>query len=44
MGWQDITLAEETKIPKGSHQNHLDNIFDSQSVVHKEFLPMRKKQ
>jgi hypothetical protein len=35
-------LAEETEIPKVLHQDHVDNFFDSQGVVHKEFLPEGK--
>jgi hypothetical protein len=35
-------LAEETGIPKVPHQDHVDNFFDSQGVVHKEFLPEGK--
>jgi len=43
MGWQNITLAKETKIPKVPHQDHIDNFFDSQGVVHKEFVPEKNK-
>jgi hypothetical protein len=32
-------LAEETEIPQVPHQDHVDNFFDSQGVVHKEFVP-----
>jgi len=35
-------LAEETEIPKVPHQDLVDNFFDSQGVVHKEFLPEGK--
>jgi len=35
-------LAEETEIPKVPHQDHVDNFFDSQGVVHKEFVPVGK--
>jgi len=35
-------LAEETEIPKVQHQYHVDNFFDSQGVVHKEFVPEGK--
>jgi hypothetical protein len=31
-------LDEETEIPKVLQQDHVDNIFDSQGVVHKEFV------
>ena len=30
--------AEEIKIPKASHQDHVDNFFDFQGVVHQEFI------
>ena len=43
MGWWDIFLAEETVIPKVLHQDHIDNFFVSQGVVHKEFVPERKR-
>jgi len=36
-------LAEETVIPKVLHQDHIDNFFVSQGVVHKEFVPERKR-
>jgi len=39
MGWRDIPLAEVTDIPKVPRQDHVDNFFDSQGVVHKEFVP-----
>ena len=42
MVWQDIPLAEETEIPKVPHQDHADNFFDSQGIVHKEFIPEGK--
>jgi hypothetical protein len=42
MGWCDIPSAEETEIPKAPHQDHVDNFFDSQGVVHKEFVPEGK--
>jgi len=35
-------LAEETEIPKVPHQDHADNFFDSQGIVHKEFIPEGK--
>jgi len=35
-------LAEETEIPKGPHQDHVENLFDSQGEVHKEFVPEGK--
>jgi len=35
-------LAEETEIPKVPHQDHVDNIFNSQGIVHKEFVPEGK--
>jgi len=34
--------AEETKIPKVPHQDHVDNFFDSQGLVHKGFVPEGK--
>jgi hypothetical protein len=37
MGWSDIPSAEETEIPKVPHQDHVDNFFHPQRVVHKEF-------
>ena len=42
MGWWDIPSVEETEIPKFPHQDHIDNFFTSQGVVHKEFVPERK--
>jgi len=42
MGWLDIPSAEETEIPKVPHQDHVDNVFDSQGAVHKEFVPKGK--
>jgi hypothetical protein len=38
----DITSAEETEIPKVPHQDHVDNSFDSEGVVYKEFIPEGK--
>jgi histone-lysine N-methyltransferase SETMAR len=35
-------LAKETEIPKTSQQDHVDNFFDSQGIVHKEFVPEGK--
>jgi hypothetical protein len=35
-------LAKETETQKVLHQDHIDNFFDSQAVVHKEFVPDRK--
>jgi hypothetical protein len=35
-------LAEETEIPKVTHQDHADNFFGFQGVVHKEFVPEGK--
>jgi hypothetical protein len=42
MGWWDIPSAEEIEIPEVPHQDHVDNFFDSQGVVHKEFVPEGK--
>jgi len=42
MGSWDIFSAEETEIPKVPHQEHIDKFFDSQGVVHKEFVPEGK--
>jgi hypothetical protein len=42
MGWSDIPSAEGTEIPKVPHQDQVDNFFDSQGVVHKEFVPEGK--
>jgi len=42
MAWQDIVSAEETEIPNVPHQDHVDNFFDSQKVMHKEFVQERK--
>jgi hypothetical protein len=41
-GW-DIPSAEETEIPKVAHEDHVDNFFGSQSVMHKEFVPEGKR-
>ena len=30
---------EETEIPKVPHQDNVETFFDSQGLVHKEFLP-----
>jgi len=39
MGWSSISSTEETEIPKVPHQDHVDIFFfDSQGVVHKEFV------
>ena len=35
-------MAEETEIPEVLHQDLVDNFFDSQGVVHKEFIPEGK--
>jgi len=35
-------LTEETEIPKVPHQDHVDNSFPSQGIVHKEFIPEGK--
>ena len=42
--WVDETspLVEETEIPKVLHQDYVDNSFDSQGAVHKEFVPEGK--
>ena len=43
MGWWDIPSAEETEIPKVLRKDHIDfYFFESQGVVHKEFIPERK--
>ena len=42
MAWWDIPSAEETEIPKVPHEDHVDNFFESQGVVHKEFVPEGK--
>ena len=42
MDWWEIPSAEETEIPKVPHQGHVGNFFDSQGVVHKEFVPEGK--
>jgi hypothetical protein len=42
MGWWDIPLAKETEIPKVPCQDHVDNFFYSQGVMHKEFVPEGK--
>jgi len=35
-------LVKETEIPKDPHQDHVDNFFESQGVVRKEFIPEGK--
>jgi len=35
-------LAEENEISKVPHQDHVDHFYDSQGVVHKEFVPEGK--
>ena len=42
MCWRDIPSAEGTEIPKVPHREFVDNFFDSQCVVHKEFLQQGK--
>jgi hypothetical protein len=42
MGWRNIPSAEEIEIPKVPHQDYVDNFFDPQGVVHKEFVPEGK--
>jgi len=37
-------LGEEAEIPKVPHQDHVDNFFQSQCVVHKEFVPKGKTE
>jgi hypothetical protein len=34
--------VEETEIPKVPHQVYVDNFFDSQGVLHQEFIPEEK--
>jgi len=43
MGWWDIPSAEETEIPKVTHQDYVDKFFDSQGLVYKEFVLEGKK-
>jgi len=43
MCWSDIPSAEEIEIPSAPHQDHVDKFFDSQDVMHKEFVPEGKK-
>jgi hypothetical protein len=43
MVWQDIPSAEKPEILNVPHQGHADNFFDSQDVVHKEFIPEEKE-
>jgi len=43
MGWWDIHSAEETEILNVPHQDHVNNFFDSQGLVHKEFVPKGKR-
>ena len=35
-------MIEETEIPKVPYQDHVDNFFNSQGAVHKEFVPEGK--
>jgi len=42
MGWWDIPSAEETEIPQVPQQAMLIIFFDSQGLVHKEFVPQGK--
>ena len=34
--------AKETEIPKVLHEDHVDNFFDFQGTVYKEFVPEGK--
>jgi len=43
MGWLDITSADENEIPKVPHQDHVDNFYESQGVVHRESVPEGKQ-
>jgi hypothetical protein len=36
-------LGRKTEIPQVPLQDHVDNYFDSQDVVHNEFVPEGKK-
>ena len=38
-----VRHPKETEIPKVPHQDHVVNFFDSQGVVHKEFVPEGKR-
>jgi DNA-directed RNA polymerase specialized sigma54-like protein len=42
MGWLDIPSAKETENQKSRIKTMLINFFDSQGVVHKEFVPEEK--
>ena len=42
IGWWNTPSAEGTEIPKVPYQEQVDKLFDSQGVVHKEFVPERK--
>jgi hypothetical protein len=42
MGWREIPSTGETEIPKVLHQDHVDNFFDFQGVLHKAFVPEEK--
>jgi hypothetical protein len=43
MVWREIVSAEETEILKIPHQDKVESFFDSQGVVHIEFVPERKR-
>jgi hypothetical protein len=42
MGWWDIPSAEVTEISNFPHQEHVDNIFEFQGIVYKEFVQEEK--
>jgi len=42
MGWRDIPSAKDTEIPKVLHLEHVDNFFNSQGIIHKEYVPKGK--
>jgi histone-lysine N-methyltransferase SETMAR len=42
MDWGDIPSDEGTDITKVPHHDHVDRVFDSHGVMHKEFVPVGK--
>jgi hypothetical protein len=41
--WADEVSPRPKKLKFQKHQHHVDHFFDSQGVMHKEFLPDEKR-
>jgi len=38
MSWRTFSMTEETALPKIKNEDDADSVFDSQGIVHKEFV------